>query len=85
MDVPYLTTKQTIEVDRAMIEDYGILLTQMMENGGPVQAWTRVRCSRRAISYGCRSISHEQHSPPRHNEATSPGHPRTPSCGRIRG
>lgn len=33
-DVPYLTTDQMREVDRAMIEDYGILLIQMMENAG---------------------------------------------------
>lgn len=32
--VPFLTTEQMIEVDRAMIEDYGILLMQMMENAG---------------------------------------------------
>ncbi len=33
-DVPYLTTEQMIEVDRAMIEDYHIELIQMMENAG---------------------------------------------------
>jgi NAD(P)H-hydrate epimerase len=33
-DLPYLTTAQMIEVDRAMIEDYGIELIQMMENAG---------------------------------------------------
>lgn len=33
-DVPYLTTRQMIEVDRAMIEDYKIELIQMMENAG---------------------------------------------------
>lgn len=33
-DVPYLTTEQMREVDRAMIEDYGIQLIQMMENAG---------------------------------------------------
>ena len=33
-DVPYLTTEQMIEVDRAMIEDYKIELIQMMENAG---------------------------------------------------
>jgi len=33
-DVPCLTTEQMIEVDRAMIEDYGIELIQMMENAG---------------------------------------------------
>jgi NAD(P)H-hydrate epimerase len=33
-EVPYLTTAQMIEVDRAMIEDYKIELLQMMENAG---------------------------------------------------
>ncbi len=33
-DIPYLTTEQMREVDRAMIEDYGITLLQMMENAG---------------------------------------------------
>lgn len=33
-DVPYLTTEQMREVDRAMIEDYHIELIQMMENAG---------------------------------------------------
>ena len=32
--IPYLTTAQMIEVDRAMIEDYHIELIQMMENAG---------------------------------------------------
>jgi NAD(P)H-hydrate epimerase len=32
--VPELTTAQMIEADRAMIEDYGIALIQMMENAG---------------------------------------------------
>ncbi len=32
--VPYLTTDQMVEVDRAMIEDYGIDLVRMMENAG---------------------------------------------------
>jgi NAD(P)H-hydrate epimerase len=32
--VPYLTTEQMIEVDRAMMEDYKIGLIQMMENAG---------------------------------------------------
>jgi NAD(P)H-hydrate epimerase len=32
--VPYLTTEQMIEVDRAMMEDYHIELIQMMENAG---------------------------------------------------
>jgi NAD(P)H-hydrate epimerase len=41
MDIPvytgevlYLTTEQMMEVDRAMMEDYGIGLVQMMENAG---------------------------------------------------
>ena len=33
-EVPYLTTEQMIEVDRAMMEDYKIELIQMMENAG---------------------------------------------------
>lgn len=33
-DVPYLTTEQMIEVDRAMIEDFEIDLVRMMENAG---------------------------------------------------
>ncbi len=33
-EVPYLTTEQMVEVDRAMIEDLGIELIQMMENAG---------------------------------------------------
>ena len=33
-DIPYITTEQMREVDRAMIEDYGIDLIQMMENAG---------------------------------------------------
>ena len=33
-DIPYLTTEQMIEVDRAMIEDFKIELIQMMENAG---------------------------------------------------
>ena len=32
--VPFLTGAQMVEVDRAMIEDYRILLIQMMENAG---------------------------------------------------
>jgi NAD(P)H-hydrate epimerase len=32
--VPYLTTEQMIEVDRAMMEDYRIDLVRMMENAG---------------------------------------------------
>ena len=33
-DIPYLTTDQMREVDRAMNEEYGIELIQMMENAG---------------------------------------------------
>jgi len=32
--VPFISTCQMREVDRAMVEDYGILLVQMMENAG---------------------------------------------------
>ncbi len=32
--VPFISTDQMGEVDRAMIEDYGISLVQMMENAG---------------------------------------------------
>ncbi len=34
MSIPALTTQQMAEVDRRMIEDYGIQLIQMMENAG---------------------------------------------------
>ena len=33
-DVPYVTAKQMMEVDRAMMQDYRIELIQMMENAG---------------------------------------------------
>ena len=33
-DIPFISTQQMREVDRAMIEDYGIVLMQMMENAG---------------------------------------------------
>jgi len=33
-EAPGITTEQMVEVDRAMIEDYGIELIQMMENAG---------------------------------------------------
>ena len=33
-DIPYLSEEQMREVDRAMIEDFGIALMQMMENAG---------------------------------------------------
>ncbi|MGF1467168.1 MAG: NAD(P)H-hydrate epimerase [Sandaracinaceae bacterium] len=32
--IPFLSTEQMVEVDRAMIEDYAIILIQMMENAG---------------------------------------------------
>lgn len=34
MHVPSITTQQMVEVDRLMIEEYGIQLIQMMENAG---------------------------------------------------
>lgn len=34
LKLPFITTDQMREVDRAMIEDYGISLVQMMENAG---------------------------------------------------
>ena len=34
MEIPALTTEQMVEVDRLMIEEYGIELIQMMENAG---------------------------------------------------
>jgi NAD(P)H-hydrate epimerase len=34
MDIPAITRDQMIEVDRLMIDSYGILLIQMMENAG---------------------------------------------------
>ena len=33
-DLPFITTDQMREVDRAMIDDYCISLVQMMENAG---------------------------------------------------
>ena len=33
-NVPFISTDQMREVDRAMVEDYGIMLVQMMENAG---------------------------------------------------
>ena len=38
MTIPALTTEQMVEVDRLMIEEYGITLIQMMENAGRVLA-----------------------------------------------
>jgi NAD(P)H-hydrate epimerase len=35
-ETPSITTEQVIEVDRAMVEDFGINLTRMMENAGRV-------------------------------------------------
>lgn len=32
--LPYLTTEQMMEVDRAMIQDFHVELLQMMENAG---------------------------------------------------
>ena len=33
-NIPFLTTEQMVEVDRAMMDDYKIDLLQMMENAG---------------------------------------------------
>lgn len=41
--VPFVTTEQMIEVDRAMVEDYGIELLQMMENAGRTLATLAMR------------------------------------------
>ncbi len=55
-ELPYLTTAQMVEVDRAMMEDYRIELIQMMENAGRALAHlARVRflngdpCDRRVV------------------------------------
>lgn len=40
--VPRLTTEQMVEVDRAMIEDLGIELIQMMENAGRCLAYLAI-------------------------------------------
>ena len=43
-DIPAVTTEEMIEVDRAMMEDYGIDLPRMMENAGrSLAALTRTR------------------------------------------
>jgi len=34
LNIPFVTADQMREVDRAMVEDYGISLLQMMENAG---------------------------------------------------
>ncbi|MCK4969387.1 MAG: NAD(P)H-hydrate epimerase, partial [Thermoplasmata archaeon] len=38
MDVPSITVDQMREVDRLMVEDYGITIPQMMENAGRILA-----------------------------------------------
>ncbi len=38
MDIPTITVKQMKEVDRLMVEEFGILLLQMMENAGRILA-----------------------------------------------
>ncbi len=43
IDVPWITTEEMIEVDRAMMEDYRIVLMQMMENAGRCLAQTARR------------------------------------------
>jgi len=48
--IPSITTKQMREVDRAMIEDFGIQLVQMMENAGRALATAaRVRLGGSAV------------------------------------
>ena len=42
-EIPSLTTEQMMEVDRLMIEEYGIQLIQMMENAGRCLAIVAVR------------------------------------------
>lgn len=34
MQIPFISTQQMVEVDRLMMEEYGIQLIQMMENAG---------------------------------------------------
>lgn len=34
LKIPYLTPRQMIEVDRLMVEEFGIQLVQMMESAG---------------------------------------------------
>ena len=41
--VPEITTEQMVEVDRAMVEDFGIDLARMMENAGRALAGLAVR------------------------------------------
>ena len=38
--VPSVATEQLREVDRLMVEEYGIVLLQMMENAGPWRSST---------------------------------------------
>ena len=43
MNFPTLTTAQMVKVDRLMVEDYDIELTQMMENTGHYLADLTIR------------------------------------------
>jgi NAD(P)H-hydrate epimerase len=57
-NIPALTTAQMVEVDRLMIEVYGIMLIQMMENAGrnlAEQAWRMLnrKLSGRTIAVLC--------------------------------
>ncbi len=52
-DVPYLTTEQMVEVDRAMMEDLRIELIQMMGNAGRNLAHLARRRYRKPHSDGC--------------------------------
>ena len=51
-EIPYLTTEQMIEVDRAMMEDFRIELIQMMENAGLIWRVWQERGSSMAILRG---------------------------------
>ena len=59
MQIPFISTQQMIDVDRLMIEEYGIQLIQMMENAGRNLAelsrrilGRNVRAKRIAVLYG---------------------------------
>lgn len=54
---PILTTKQMIEVDRLMIEEYSIELKQMMENDGRGPAWGAKCWEATLAASGCWSIA----------------------------
>lgn len=58
MKIPMITTSQMVEVDRLMIEDFGISLMQMMENAGSRLADLAIRlmgceCSNKKVVVLC--------------------------------